>query len=107
MHIHGGMDGVISSEESERSHGSEGTRGSYHSNATQGTVLRRTVARGSTRDLLDFGSEDSGVVLVVPLVPVMRCSEEERERELRGEGGKRELGEHVEELLSWLEEGRG
>ena len=53
----GGMDGVMSSEESERSEQS------------QGTVLRRTVKGRSTIDLMDFRSEDSGVMLVKPLMP--------------------------------------
>lgn len=53
----GGMDGVMSSEESERSEQS------------QGTVLRRTVKGRSTMDLMDFRSEDSGVMLVKPLMP--------------------------------------
>lgn len=53
----GGMDGVMSSEESERSEQS------------QGTVLRRTAKRRSTMDLMDFRSEDSGVMLVKPLMP--------------------------------------
>lgn len=53
----GGMDGVMSSEESERSEQS------------QGTVLRRTAKGRSTMDLMDFRSEDSGVMLVKPLMP--------------------------------------
>ena len=53
----GGMDGVMSSEESERSEQS------------QGTVLRRTMKGRSTMDLMDFRSEDSGVMLVKPLMP--------------------------------------
>ncbi len=52
--MHGaGMDGAMSSEESERS---------------AGTVLRRA-GRSSSFDLLDFGSEESGAALMTPLKP--------------------------------------
>lgn len=82
----GGMDGVMSSEESERSN---------ESSQSQGTVLRRTVARRSTVDLMDFGSEDSGVVLVVPLVPERSA----RKSEQRSGKSPDEGGVHVEGLF--------